>query len=210
LAAQLVGDTTPKLSGPALVNELKKGGYVLYFRHGLTNNTGEKDVEDQDLPNCGIQRNLSPEGQAQTKAIGAAFNQLQIPVNEVYSSPYCRCLDTAKNIFGKAQKSPALHFALHVTKSERATVTSQLRDLLGTPPQRGTNNALVAHTANLQEAVGIWPQSEGVAHVFKPEKNGHFSYMGEVLPEVWTQEATAAANSGGWFNTVRRWFGNLL
>src|SRR5262245_11440831 len=95
-AAQLVGDTTPKLSGQALVNSLRKGGYVIYFRHGQTTKIGEKDVDDKELENCAIQRNLSQEGEAQTKGIGVAFKKLHIPVGAVYSSPYCRCMDSAK------------------------------------------------------------------------------------------------------------------
>jgi phosphohistidine phosphatase SixA len=161
LAGQLVGDTTPKLQGQELINALKQGGYVMYFRHGLTNKTGEKDVANQDLSNCALQRNLSAEGQAQTRAIGAAVARYHIPVGDVYSSPYCRCLDTAKNIFGKAEKSEALHFAIHIEKAERAALTAKLLDMLATPPRASMNTAMVSHTANLQEAVGIWPKVEG-------------------------------------------------
>jgi phosphohistidine phosphatase SixA len=133
----------------------------MYFRHGLTNKTGEKDVANQDLSNCALQRNLSAEGQAQTRAIGAAVARYHIPVGDVYSSPYCRCLDTAKNIFGKAEKSEALHFAIHIEKAERAALTAKLLDMLATPPRASMNTAMVSHTANLQEAVGIWPKVEG-------------------------------------------------
>src|SRR5262245_9607893 len=35
-AGQLTGDTLPKLQGHALINELRKGGHVVYFRHGMT------------------------------------------------------------------------------------------------------------------------------------------------------------------------------
>ena len=168
VAGQLEGDTQPKLSGTALVKELKKGGYIIYFRHGTTAEFGEKDVADADLDDCARQRNLSETGRTQTRNIGQSFRQLEIPIGAVYSSPYCRCVETAKNLFGKAEKTRALHFAIHLRTSERATVTSQLLDLLGTPPAAGTNTAMISHTANLQEAVGVWPKPEGVAHVFKP------------------------------------------
>ena len=210
-AAQLVGDTTPKQSGQQLINELKKGGYVIYFRHGDTSNTGEKDVEDKDLGNCAIQRNLSDEGRVQTKAIGAAFRKLQIPISQVYASPYCRCVDTAKNIFGKVQKSSALHFAIHLDNAQRGNATTQLLGLLGTRPQPGTNTALISHTANLQEAVGIWPKPEGVAHIFKPDDGGQFSYVGVMPPEAWTHGAalaaqgTSEASAPGWFTTFKQW-----
>jgi phosphohistidine phosphatase SixA len=195
-AGQLVGDGAPKLSGPALVKELQKGGYIIYFRHGITANLGEKDVADSDLLECGRQRNLSDAGQAQTKEIGTAFRTLKIPVGEVYASPYCRCLDTARNIFGKGTKSRALHFAIHLRHSDRAKVTDELLDLLATTPPPGTNVAMVSHTANLQEAVGIWPKPEGVAHIFKPVGGGNFSYVGVMQPEAWQLEAAKSPAPG--------------
>lgn len=212
-AGQLVGDIQPRLNGQALVKELKKGGHVIYFRHGATADFGEKDVADTDLENCTLQRNLSAEGQAQTKAIGDAFRRLQIPVGNVYASPYCRCLDTAKNIFGKGEKSRALHFAIHLRHADRVNVTTQLLGLLGTSPQPGTNTAMVSHTANLQEAVGIWPKPEGVAHIFKPSGDGNFTYVGMVLPDAWQQEAALAAGArdaqqGGWLSTLKSWLGS--
>jgi phosphohistidine phosphatase SixA len=130
---------------------------------------------------------LSPEGQAQTKAIGAAMVKHHIPVDDVYASPYCRALDTAKNIFGKGEKSDTLHFSIHLDKASREARAAKLRDLLATAPKAGTNNALVAHTSNLKEAVGIWPKEEGAAHIFKPEGDGKFSYVGMMQPNEWTK-----------------------
>ena len=216
LAAQLVGDTMARLSGQALIQVLKQGGYVIYFRHGITNDSGEKDVEDKDLSNCSIQRNLSPKGQEQTAAIGLAFKTLQIPVSTVYSSPYCRCLDTAKNIFGKFQKSKFLHFAIHLDSAERDRVTTYLLELLGTVPEAGSNIAVVSHTANLQEAVGVWPKPEGVAHIFKPEGDEQFSYVGMMLPEAWSEMAasiidnTRVSGEQAWWATVTQWLRHLF
>jgi phosphohistidine phosphatase SixA len=206
-AGQLEGDTQPKLSGTTLIKELKKGGYIIYFRHGLTSEFGEKDVADTDLDDCARQRNLSEDGQRQTKNIGQAFRQLQIPIGQVYSSPYCRCIETAKNLFGKVEKTRALHFAIHLRNAERATVTSQLLNLLGTPPGPGTNTAMISHTANLQEAVGVWPKPEGVAHVFKPGKDGQFIYVGMMQPDAWIAEADRLGGSKGWFTSVKGLFG---
>lgn len=206
-AGQLTGDTSPKLSGAALIKELQKGGYVIYFRHGITNEQGEKDVAGADLDDCSSQRPLSAAGHAQTKEIGAAFKGLRIPVGEVYSSPYCRTLDTARNIFGKATKSNFLHFAVQLRNADRTSITAQLLDKLATMPAQGTNTALVSHTANLQEAVGIWPKPEGVAHVFKPKGDGTFTYVGVMQPEAWMAEAKRSGDggqaSGGWFDWVR-------
>jgi phosphohistidine phosphatase SixA len=206
-AGQLTGDTSPKLSGTALIKELQKGGYVIYFRHGITAEHGEKDVSDADLDDCARQRNLSDAGQAQTKAIGTAFKALRIPTGEVYSSPYCRSVDTARNIFGKTTKSRALHFAIHLRTADRAGITTELLDLLAKVPPAGTNTGLVSHTANLQEAVGLWPKPEGVAHIFKPRGDGTFSYVGVMQPEAWTVEAKRSPDGGqaspGWLDRLR-------
>jgi len=208
-AGQLTGDTSPKLSGAALIKELQKGGYVIYFRHGTTAEQGEKDVSDADLDDCARQRPLSDAGQAQTKEIGGVFKALRIQTGEVYASPYCRCLDTARNIFGKGTKSKALHFAVHLRSADRTSITAQLLDLLATVPPPGINTALVSHTANLQEAVGIWPKPEGVAHIFKPRGDGTFSYVGVMQPEAWIAEAKQLPDAGyasrgsGWFEWLR-------
>lgn len=210
---ELSGDITPKLSGPALIKELQKGGYVIYFRHGTTAEVGEKDVAEKDMDDCARQRPLSEAGVAQTKEIGAAFRALQIPVGTVFSSPYCRCLDTARNVFGKTPvKEKALHFAIQLRSAERVMVTARLLTMLATVPTPGTNTGLVSHTENLQEAVGVWPKPEGVAHVFKPKGDGTFTYIGVMQPAMWMAEAKrsgadagqASGGGPGWLDWLKK------
>jgi len=184
-AASMVGDTTPKMGSQALIADLKKGGYVIYFRHAATGNMGEKDVALESIADCTIQRNLTRAGIEQSEAIGAAFKSNGIPVGEVFSSPYCRCMDTATNMFGRAKKSEHLFFAINVTREKRAEITGQLKQMLATQPKPGTNTALVSHTANLREATTIWPKPEGVAHVFRPLDGNTFSYVGVIYPDEW-------------------------
>lgn len=186
-AAHLVGDTQNKSQGPALIKALQQGGYIVYFRHSATQKTGEKYVPPDQLKNCDIQRNLSPEGIDQSIKIGQVIKAEGIPFGDVYSSPYCRCRDTAQNIFGKSTATDSLYFAIHLDVEGRAAVTNALRDMLAAMPASGTNNAIVSHTANLKEAVNIWPKREGEAHIFKPDGQGEFSYIGRILPEEWAQ-----------------------
>ena len=56
--------------------------------------------------------------------------------------------------------------------------------MLRTPPPNGTNTVIVSHTANLKEAVGIWPKPEGVIHVFKPRQDQSI-YVGKITPNAW-------------------------
>ena len=184
-AAEFDGDTTPKLEGAQLIDALKSGGYVIYIRHALTDKVGEKTVTADQLDKCDTQRNLSEAGREMAKSIGEGFKKNNIPVGDVFSSPYCRCVDTAKLAFGKATKSDNLHFAIHLPKENRHEDAKKLRDMMAVLPAPGTNTVLVSHTANLQEAVGIWPKHEGEANVFKADASGNISYIGKISVEDW-------------------------
>jgi phosphohistidine phosphatase SixA len=184
----------PAASAKLLREQLSKGGYVIYFRHGATETTGAND-DLADLSKCETQRNLSAQGRAQMRDIGAAFRALHIPVGVVKSSPFCRCRDTAQLAFGKHEVSEDLYFAIDVTPEHRARITASLRSMLATPPRAGTNTVLVSHTANLSEAAGIWPKPEAAAYIFRPLRGGHFEAVAKVLPNEWATAAKAGART---------------
>ena len=169
----------------ALAGQLAKGGYVFYFRHAATRHDQE-DHHPAVLEDCASQRNLSQAGKDQAAAIGAAFRELRIPVGRVIASPYCRCMDTARLAFSKFDVSEDLHFAIGLDKSQRQVKGEALRQLLAQPPAPGTNTVLVAHTANLDEATGIWPKPEGAAVLFRPDGQGSFRAVGRIPPELWS------------------------
>ena len=176
---------SPAFSGEQLIHMLEEGGYVVYFRHGITDHAQTVDQLDLDLDDCKTQRNLSDEGQQQTRTIGQIIKQLAIPVDRVLSSKFCRCLDTAINLTGSQPEiHEALYFAIHLTQQERAQGSATLRRLLSTKPSDGFNTVLVSHTANLKEAADIWPKLEGGAHVFRPDGDSH-EYLGAIDPQDW-------------------------
>lgn len=187
IAAEEKGVGT-KLDKKALVKALQKGGYVIYFRHAETDHS-QADTDRMNLKNCETQRNLSEKGREQSRAIGKASAALGIKVAKVLSSPYCRCIDTGKLAFGEVTIVDDLEFAISKSEAEAKRLGAVLRKLLGTKPPKGTNTAIIAHTANLQEAVGIWPKPEGVAHIFQPQDDGSVSHVGQVPPEEWPELA---------------------
>ncbi len=73
---------------------------MIYFRHAATEAGGVNGTET--LGDRDAQRNLSREGREQSEAIGEAFEELDVPVGEVLSSPYFRNTDTAELAFGRA------------------------------------------------------------------------------------------------------------
>jgi phosphohistidine phosphatase SixA len=177
-------EPAPTLDPRSLVRGLRNGGYVIYFRHAATDQSQE-DSDRIDLKNCATQRNLSEKGREQARSIGKVFTALGIRVSDVMSSPYCRCVDTAKLAFGEVRILRDLEFAIAKSETESRRLGAVLHRLLATTPRPGTNTVLVAHSANLKEAVGVWPRPEGVAHVFQPQDGGRAVHIARVGPEEW-------------------------
>jgi phosphohistidine phosphatase SixA len=172
----------------SVLGELRKGGFVVYFRHTTTDQAGASD-EEANLARCETQRNLTAEGREQATRIGRAFRELGIPVEVVTSSPFCRCKDTARLAFRQFTVSDDLSFAMGAGADERKRLAGALRRMLSTPPPKGTNTVIVAHTANLREATGIWPKPEGVAYLFRPRREGQLVPVAKILPEEWAAAA---------------------
>src|SRR4030095_16347217 len=74
---------------------------------------------DARLEDCSTQRNLDDNGRAQARRVGEAFRQHGIAVGRVLSSPRCRCLDTARVAFGKAEPWEVLQGALRDAELRR-------------------------------------------------------------------------------------------
>src|SRR5438067_4380838 len=120
----------PAMDLPSLVSALQGGGYVIYFRHAATDQSKADSPEHLDLENCATQRNLSDKGREQAQVIGKAFAALGIKVAAVLSSPYCRCIDTAKLAFGKSAVAHDLEFAMPKNENESKKLGAALRKLL--------------------------------------------------------------------------------
>jgi hypothetical protein len=110
------------------VAELRRGGYVIAFRHAATDFSMSDTA--REYADCAHQRNLSAAGRRQARAIGGAFRALGIPLGAVIASPYCRTLDTARLAFGHASPSADLlseQGALHGERDLPARLRARLR-----------------------------------------------------------------------------------
>ena len=183
----------PQLAGRELVEALAKGGYVILMRHAATDRF-VGDPDQFDLADCTTQRNLSEEGRRQATLIGRSFEKLGIEISRVLTSPFCRCVDTAKLAFGRVEKSDALAAVDDLTYPERDARGMQIRQMLGTAPAAGTNTVLITHTGNLLYSFGLQVRPEGIAHVFRPAEIGPAPYVGTTLPDEWP--ALAGIESG--------------
>jgi virginiamycin B lyase len=188
------GVTATVAGESSLVETLREGGHVLYFRHGATDPVPD-DADPVVLADCDTQRNLSTAGRRQSQAIGRAIRGLRIPIGRVLASPFCRALDTARLAFGRASPRQLLeNLETASTESERARRTKELRRLLSSPPQAGANTVLVAHGFNITAAADV-VLAEGEAAVFEPRGQDGFALIARVKPGKWRSLPGAARES---------------
>ena len=116
-------------SAEEVLNSLKEGGKIIFIRHALA--PGNGDPENFDLNDCSTQRNLNQRGIEQSKFIGNIFNKNQIKIENVYSSEWCRCIDTAKFAFKNYQTFSALNsfYDIRFEANEERQIT-QLKEFI--------------------------------------------------------------------------------
>ena len=94
-------------SNQSLINELKKGGKLIFIRHAYA--PGGGDPDNFDINDCNTQRNLNNSGKKQAKNIGNFFKENNIKIENVYSSEWCRCKETALIAFNKSENKNFLN-----------------------------------------------------------------------------------------------------
>jgi broad specificity phosphatase PhoE len=138
---------------------LAKGGHVVLIRHAATV-PGIGDPANFSLDNCATQRNLSDAGRDEARRMGAEFAKRKIPVGRVLSSPWCRCVDTAKLAFGSAEVWEPLSSSFRNTAKSAEMAESVKRRIsrfgvdLSKPGAPRGNLVLVTHQFNINDVTG--------------------------------------------------------
>jgi broad specificity phosphatase PhoE len=147
------------LAAPAQADEeiwkrLRQGGHVVLIRHTITT-PGAGDPPGMRLNDCSTQRNLTDEGRAHARRIGDEWRKRTIPLERVLSSPWCRCLETARLAFGTAEISEALGNVFGRPEIR----DRQVRDLSALVGKHsGTSNlVLVTHGSTIAALTGVNP-----------------------------------------------------
>ncbi|MBL8514787.1 MAG: histidine phosphatase family protein [Betaproteobacteria bacterium] len=122
------------LSGAALLQALRQGGFVLYMRHTQTGTITQT---------CNV-TNLTMAGARDARFIGESMRKLRIPIDRVLSSPICRVLDTARLLgLGEIEVVRGLS---NDAGPERFDLSSARAALIAETPKKGTSRMLVSHT----------------------------------------------------------------
>jgi phosphohistidine phosphatase SixA len=140
-----------------LLAALRQGGHALLIRHAQTE-PGVGDPPGMRLDDCRTQRNLSAAGREQARGIGEALRARGIPVAEVRSSQWCRCLDTARLAFAghaPVRAWPALNSFFDDRSAEPAS-TRELRAAVASTSSTA-NVVWVTHQVNITALTGVVP-----------------------------------------------------
>ena len=90
-----------------MFQSLQEGGKIIFIRHAYA--PGGGDPDNFDINDCTTQRNLNDDGIKQSKLIGEFFVKNNIQIDQVLSSEWCRCKDTAKHAFQNFKTFDALN-----------------------------------------------------------------------------------------------------
>ena len=137
----------PLPADDATAERLRAPGAVLLIRHALAPGIGDPGVFR--LGDCATQRNLSEAGRQQARAVGRWLRVRGIASARVYSSQWCRCLETAALLdLGPVTELPALN-SFFERPGERGERVAALRAFLTAQPHDGTLLVLVTHQVTI-------------------------------------------------------------
>src|SRR5204863_5944856 len=119
----------------------------------------------------------------EARAIAGHLKRLGIPIGKVYASPFCRTVETAMLVFGKAEKTNETRGG--PVKSDDPKRYDGLKKLLSTPPAPGTNSAIASHGNPFYALFGPPYLAEGEIAVVRPGGKTGYEVAGRIKLEDW-------------------------
>ena len=136
----------------------QEGNKIILIRHSLA--PGGGDPTGFKINDCKTQRNLNRTGINQSKKIGKLFKKNKIPIDQVLSSQWCRCKDTAKFAFGEYKEFTALNSTFQTTFNKNEA--KQLKELYSFVKKwdgKNKNLVLVTHYSIITAVTNAVPSS---------------------------------------------------
>lgn len=160
--------------------ELARPGRVLMLRHANAPGTG--DPPNFSLGDCSTQRNLDQAGRAQAVALGRRLREAGVGEAAIYSSQWCRCLETARLLdLGQVRPLPALN-SFYPDPARREPTLDALRSFLAGLPADGRPVILVTHQYTINAFTGEGTVSGG-GSLFALNGTGAPRLLGAIKPD---------------------------
>lgn len=138
-----------------LANKLQDGTHVLLMRHADA--PGYGDPKNYQISQCSTQRNLGDIGRKQAVGIGNWLSSQGVQNAKVYSSPWCRCVDTANLLNKGAVKKEAALGSFFDDMSQAKKQNDELIKLIATERKQYPSMPIimVTHHVNIQSYVDM-------------------------------------------------------
>ena len=160
-----------------LIKLMKSGGHIVMIRHAYAPGSG--DPANFKIGDCATQRNLDDRGRSQARAIGDWLRSKGIKDAKIYSSQWCRCLETATLLgLGPVAELPALD-SFYGKPQNREPDIKALRSFIATLPADGELIIFVTHYVTILEITGEGV-SPGEGVVLKIKEGGAYDVLGSL------------------------------
>jgi broad specificity phosphatase PhoE len=160
-----------------MIGKLKTGGHILMIRHALA--PGNGDPANFRIGDCTTQRNLDDRGRDQAKNIGNWLRTRGIDSARIYSSQWCRCLETAKLLeMGPVTELPALNSFYELTENREPNLKA-LRKFISQQPSNGVLIILVTHFVTIS-AIANEGVSSGEGVLLKLNEDRPYEIVGRL------------------------------
>jgi phosphohistidine phosphatase SixA len=142
------------VSATELSDKLRTPDHVLLMRHAEAPGIG--DPPQYSLADCKSQRNLDSRGRAQARATGAWLKRQGVTSAQLFSSPWCRCKDTATLLeLGQVTVEPSLGSFFGEPQQADASTAGLQAFITQALPSKGERALiLVTHNVNIRAYVG--------------------------------------------------------
>lgn len=174
LVLMFVSSTVVKADDKRLLNALASDNHFALMRHALA--PGNGDPSNFNVDDCSTQRNLDVTGRQQAKNIGKFLTSPILASLKVYSSQWCRCMETAQLLnIGPVNALPELN-SFYADMSRATVQTEAIRNWLASST---LPVLLVTHQVNITALSGVYPSS-GEIVIMKRDKNGDLNVVGSI------------------------------
>ena len=133
---------------------------IIFMRHALA--PGNGDPSNFKIDDCSTQRNLDTNGIRQSQIIGENFKRFEIRFTKIFSSFWCRCIDTALNMkVGEFKTHYGLN-SFYERYANRKITLKKLNNLIMSFDKSNGPYLLVTHYVNILAFTGLSTSSGGM------------------------------------------------
>ncbi len=142
-----------------LLELLKQPGHIGLMRHALApfaNAPKSEGVSAETLGPCETQRNLNDVGRADARRIGELFRKEGVTFENVFTSKWCRCRETAELIMGRPVENLPLidSYYTNPDKARGAAQIAALKKYISEKLAPGSRTLFVTHGSLITDLSG--------------------------------------------------------